>query len=125
MALLSAQAEETTLYLSFGEKADSVEAWDGNMRVRGGTVVHMEGRHFMSSDQIDAKGNWKISTREEHIRGFPRVNYNEMSPHELPPTQYSPVGLYVVVDGSFATTFRMRTKQGNVNFSLGLSLIHI
>ena len=119
MALLSAQAEETTLYLSFGEKADSVEAWDGNMRVRGGTVVHMEGRHFMSSDQIDAKGNWKISTREEHIRGFPRVNYNEMSPHELPPTQYSPVGLYVVVDGSFATTFRMRTKQGNVNFSLG------
>ena len=118
LAVLSAQAEEATLYFSFGEKANSVEAWDGNMRLRGGTVVSMEGRHFMSSDQIDAKGNWKISTREERIQGFPRVNYNEMSPHELPPTQYSPVGLYVVVDGSFATTFRMRTKQGSVNFGL-------
>ncbi len=112
-------AEETVLYFSFGENANSVESWAGAFRVRGGEVVGMEGRHFMASDGIDEKGNWEISTREEQIAGFPRVNYNEMSPHSLPPTQYSPVGMLVTVEGTDATSFRMRTQQGTLNFTLG------
>ena len=112
-------AAPTTVYISLGEKAESVEAWDGSIRVSGGELLRLEERHFMTEDELTGENAWKATTRQEQIRGFPRVNYNEMSPAELPPTQYSPVGLFAVVDGDEATRLQVRTKQGNFAFRVG------
>ncbi len=94
------------------------EPWDGPIRVSGGALVRLEERHFLSRDRIIGGDSWTASTREERIRGFPRVNYYEMSPAELPPTQYSPVGLFAVVSGDGSTNLRVRTQQGNFSCRL-------
>ncbi|MDE0105504.1 MAG: DUF3604 domain-containing protein [Bryobacterales bacterium] len=117
-ALLTAQSSTRTVYVSLGLNADAVEDWDGSLGVTGGDLVAVEERHFMPGDVLNGS-SWEASTREEQIRGFPRVNYNEMSPAELPPTHYSPVGLFVIVDGDDATSIRVRTAQGNFSFRLG------
>ena len=118
-AMAWAQSTTTTVYIGLGENAEGVERWDGSIRVSGGELVALEERHFMGEDSLDGRGSWKTSTREEQIRGFPRVNYNEMSPAELPPTQYSPVGLFATVSGDDATNVRVRTEQGDFAFRLG------
>lgn len=115
---LVAQPDGTTVYISLGEKAEAVEPWDGSIRVAGGELALLEERHFMPGDQLTGASSWQASTREEQIRGFPRVNYNEMSPAELPPTQYSPVGLFATIAGEASATVRVRTKQGNFSFRL-------
>ncbi len=115
---LAAQTASTTVYLGLGENAKSVEPWDGSLRVSGGALASLESRHFMESDSLNGTSAWKASTRREHIGGFPRVNYNEMSPHELPPTQYSPVGLYAVISGGESASLRVRTRQGMATFTL-------
>ena len=118
-AQLAAQSAPKTVYISLGEKAESVEAWDGSIRVSGGELLLLEERHFMSEDALTGESAWRATTRQEQIRGFPRVNYNEMSPAELPPTQYSPVGLFALIEGDGATSLRVRTKQGNFAFRIG------
>lgn len=52
------------------------------------------------------------SNRDQPTQGFPRVNCNERSPAELPPTLYSPVELFRVVRGEGRTEVRLRTRQG-------------
>ena len=116
-AVLAAQSAPTTVYFSLGENAKSAENWDGSVRVSGGNLVRLEGRHFMGSDRLQGTTGWRASTRQEQIQGFPRVNYNEMSPAELPPTQFSPIGIFAVTSGDSAS-FRVRTKQGQISFSL-------
>ena len=113
-----AEPSQTTVYISLGENAGAVERWDGSLQVTGGELVLLEERHFMPTDELSPPNSWRASTREERIRGFPRVNYNEMSPAELPQTQYSPVGLFSVVDGDGSTRIRVRTEQGNFAFRL-------
>lgn len=113
------EAATTTVYISLGEKAEAVEPWDGSIRVSGGELVRLENRHFMGEDRLTGPNSWEASTREEHIRGFPRVNYNEMSPAELPPTQYSPLGVFAVLDADESTSLRVRTQQGSFSFRLG------
>ena len=113
-----AQPVPTTVYISLGEKAEAVEPWDGSLRVSGGELLRLEERHFMGSDELSGPNSWKASTRQEQIRGFPRVNYNEMSPAELPPTQYSPIGLFAVVRGDGSTNLSVRTRQGDFEFRL-------
>ena len=113
---LAAQSDTATVYVSLGEEAKSVEAWDGSVRVSGGTLVRIEERHFMQSDRLQGDSGWRASTRQEQIGGFPRVNYNEMSPAELPPTQFSPVGVFAVLSDSESASLRVRTKQGSIDF---------
>ncbi len=115
-AVIAAQSTPTTVYISLGENAKAVESWDGSVRVTGGNLVRLEERHFMNSDRLQGTSGWRASTRQEQITGFPRVNYNEMSPAELPPTQFSPVGVFAVASGSESSSFRVRTKQGAITF---------
>ena len=119
VGVAAAQSPPTTVYISLGEKAEAVEPWDGSLRVSGGELLRLEERHFMGSDELSGPDSWKAATRQEQIRGFPRVNYNEMSPAELPPTQYSPIGLFAVVRGDGSTTVAVRTEQGSFEFRLG------
>ena len=118
-AIVAGQPATTTVYISLGEKAEAVEPWDGSIRVSGGELMRLEERHFMGEDRLSGPNSWESSTRQEQIRGFPRVNYNEMSPAELPPTQYSPVGLFAILSGDQSTSLRVRTRQGSFSFRLG------
>ncbi|MCY4187434.1 MAG: hypothetical protein OXD30_03015 [Bryobacterales bacterium] len=79
-------------------------------------MLRLEERHFMGSDELSGGNAWKARTREEQVRGFPRVNYNEMIPAELPPTQHSPAGLFAVLDGDESARVRVRTNQGSFEF---------
>ncbi len=118
-ALLAAQSGPMTAYISLGRDAGAVEAWDGSLQVSGGELLRLEERHFMPGDALTGSASWKAATREEQVRGFPRVNYNEMSPAELPPTQHSPVGLFATVSGDDATSLSVSTEQGDFSFRLG------
>ena len=117
-AAAAAAQTETAVYIGLGEKAEAVESWDGSIRVSGGELAALEERHFSQADRLTAGNKWIASTREERIRGFPRVNYNEMSPAELPPTQYSPVGLFAAIRGDGSARVAVKTRQGDFSFRL-------
>ena len=117
-AAAAAQSGTVTVYLGLGEKAEAVEAWGGSVQVSGGELTALEERHFSAADRLTGANKWTASTREERIRGFPRVNYNEMSPAELPPTQYSPVGLFATIRGGGSARVAVKTRQGNFSFRL-------
>lgn len=116
---LAGQSQSTTVYLGLGENAQAVESWDGSLRVTGADLVRLEEHHFMGSDRLQGTSGWRASTRQEQITGFPRVNYNEMSPAEVPRTQFSPVGVFAVVTGADSSRLRVRTKRGAFELSLG------
>ncbi len=118
VVVAGASAQRTTVYLGLGENATKVESWDGSLRVSGGTLVGVESRHFMDRDALQGAAGWRASTRQQQISGFPRVNYNEMSPAELPPTHFSPIGVFATIDGGGSTSVRVRTKQGQFDFRL-------
>ncbi len=118
VAGLGAQPRTATVYMSLGEQAESVEEWDGSVRVTGGALVRLEERHFMQSDRLRGNSGWEASTRREQIDGFPRVNYNEMSPAELPNTQFSPIGIFASVEDPGSAGLRVRTEQGGFVVSI-------
>ena len=111
-------AQDSTVYIALGENAKAVEAWDGSISVSGGELVSLEERHFLDDDKMTGADKWTASTREEQIKGFARMNYNEMSPAELPPTQYSPFGLFATIREGGSARVSVKTKQGNFSFRL-------
>ncbi len=111
-------AAEVTVYVQLGDKAEAVEKWDGSLEVTGGKLLRLESRHFPVGDELTGASAWKASTRREQIGGFAKVNYNEMSPANLPPTQFSPLGLFATIDAGRATRVSLRTVQGNFDFRL-------
>jgi len=113
---LSAAAEPVTLYIELGLGANAVDRWDGALEVSNGKLARLEERHFGKQDQLTAPSAWKAQTRREQIDGFAKVNYNEMSPAELPPTQFSPIGLYATIDAETSAQVRVRTEQGDFDF---------
>lgn len=114
----AAESDVHTVYLSFGLSANSVESWDGSVEVSGGALLSVEGRHFSSGDSITGTNSWRVSNRREAIDGFPRVNYNEMSPAELPPVLFSPVGVYLKIRSEGSARVAVKTKQGDFDFRL-------
>ena len=121
LAVVSAAAlcaQPTTIYLELGVNAEAVEPWGGSLRLSGGDIVSLEGRHFSPEDSIIGADRWQVSTRREQIEGFARMNYNEMSPAELPPTQYSPLGVYAVVNAPAGARVSVSTEQGDFAFRL-------
>ncbi len=112
-------AQNTTVYIGLGENAKAVEAWDGSISVSGGELVSLEDRHFLDNDKMTGPNRWSASTREEQIKGFALMNYNEMSPAELPPTQYSPFGLFATIRDGGSARVSVKTKQGNFQFRVG------
>lgn len=111
-------AQPTTIYLELGVNAEGVEPWGGSIRLSGGEIVSLEGRHFSPEDSVIGSDRWQASTRREQIDGFARMNYNEMSPAQLPPTEYSPIGVYAVVDAPAGARISISTEQGDFAFRL-------
>ena len=117
-AAVGVAAQPVTVYLELGDEASAVEPWDGSIEVRGGQLLRLETRHFGADDRLTGPAAWEAKTRREQINGFPRVNYNEMSPANLPPTQFSPVGLHATIDPGGAAEVRVKTAQGDFSFVL-------
>ena len=121
LALASAaalSAAPVTIYLELGVGAEGVEPWGGSIRLSAGRIVSLEGRHFSAQDSVIGAERWQTATRREQIEGFARVNYNEMSPAELPPTQYSPVGVWATIDAPESARVTVATEQGELAFRL-------
>ena len=114
----AAESDARTVLLTFGVGTSSVESWDGSAEVSSGELLRVEGRHFSGEDSIVAPNSWRVTNRREAIDGFPRLNYSEMSPEELPPTLYSPVGVYLTVRSAGSARVSVKTKQGNFDFPL-------
>ncbi len=109
-------AAPVTLYLELGQNAEAVDAWDGRIQVSGGELLKLEERHFSANDELTGENSWRASTRREQVAGFARMNYNEMSPAHLPPTQFSPIGLFATVETGGNTQVSVKTRQGNFEF---------
>ena len=111
-------AEPVTVYLELGVNAKQVDKWDGSISVIGGELLGLESRHFEGDNALTGHNAWKASVRREAIDGFPRVNYSEMSPEELPPTLFAPIGVHATIEPTGATRVQVQTEQGNFEFQL-------
>ncbi|MCB1020598.1 MAG: DUF3604 domain-containing protein [Acidobacteria bacterium] len=111
-------ADPVTVFLDLGVNASAADKWDGSIEVFGGELVSLESRHFEEDSAVTGPNAWKASVRREAIDGFPKVNYNEMSPAELPATLFAPVGLHAVIEPQGSTRVEVRTAQGNFAFRL-------
>ena len=118
LALPGFAADPVTVYLELGVNAKAAEQWDGSISVSGGTLVALEGRHLEGDSAVTGPGAWKAAVRREAIDGFPKVNYNEMSPAELPPVVFSPIGIHAVIEPQGSTRVQVKTAQGNFAFRL-------
>lgn len=113
-----AAAAPVTVYVELGKQASAVDDWSGSIDVRGGDLLRIESRHFMPTDRLTGPNSWEATTRREQIDGFARMNYNEMSPAHLPPTQFSPVGVFAVIEDAGAGRVEVQTEQGDFAFAL-------
>jgi uncharacterized protein DUF3604 len=114
----SCAAEPVTVFLQLGVNPKAVERWDGSAKVTGGTLLSAQGHQFFQGDRTTSLGVWRCSTRQDEIRGFPRVNYNEMSPAELPPAVYYPCGLFLTIEPEGAARVSVETLKGNFEFGI-------
>ena len=88
-----------TVLLRFGEQAKEEERWDGSVRVSGGTLLSVEGRHFSQGDEVLEGGKWRAQTRRDDVPLWADVHYTEMRPGSVPPVYHRPVGVYLKVEG--------------------------
>jgi hypothetical protein len=116
-ACLSA-APPTTVLITLGNNARAVEKWDGSMRVAGGEIVALEGRHFSAGDAITARDAWRASTRRDAVAPYADVHYTEMRPGSTPPVLFHPVGLYVTIGAVADARVLVHTAQGDFDFAL-------
>lgn len=110
--------EPVTIFLSLGANSKVVEQWNGSVTVAGGQLWSIEGHQFMDDDRVTAGGAWQCSTRRDEITGFPRVNYNEMSPAELPPPVFYPCTLFVTIRPAGSARVAVKTAKGSFEFGL-------
>ncbi len=115
---LSPAAELASVYLELGVGAKQADSWDGSLSVSGGSVEGIESRHFDGASELTGESSWKAAVRRKAIDGFPRVNYNEMSPAELPPAVFAPIGVYARIQAESSTRVRVKTAQGNFEFRI-------
>ena len=109
--------DRVTLLLMLGVNSSAPERWDGSVEVANGQIVSMDGRHFSGLDKITGPNSWACMNRRDEVGGFPRVNYTEMSPAELPPVLYFPVGIYVTLEAAPSTRVSVKTAQGDFRIS--------
>ena len=107
-----------TLLLMLGVNSSAPERWDGSVEVANGQIVSMDGRHFSGLDKITGPNSWACTNRRDEVGGFPRVNYTEMSPAELPPVLYFPVGVYMTLEANPSMRVSVKTAQGDFAFPL-------
>src|SRR5277367_1553236 len=60
----ASNASRVCLLLTLGEKAASVERWDGSARVSEGRIAGAEGRHFSTGDSVNPSGDWRAVSRK-------------------------------------------------------------
>ncbi len=107
-----------TVFLTLGANPRAVEQWNGSVTVTGGQLWSIEGHQFMQEDRVTAGGGWQCATRRDEITGFPRVNYNEMSPAELPPPVFYPCAVFVTIRPAGSARVGVKTDHGSFEFAL-------
>jgi hypothetical protein len=112
------ERQPITVLLRLGEKAAEEERWDGSVRVSGGTLVSVTGRHFSEGDEVQPENRWRCTTRRDAVAPYADLHYTEMRPGSQPPVWHQPVGVYVKIDGAESARVSVETVQGNFEFTL-------
>jgi len=94
-----------------GLQARNPDRWDGSVRVTGGRLLDLEGRHFSATDEIIAPDRWKASARQDAVAPYADIHYTEMRPGAQPPVLLHPVGLWVTLEPNAQASFQ--TAQGS------------
>jgi hypothetical protein len=118
LSLPALAADPVTVYLELGVNAKELDRWDGSITVSGGRLLNLESRHFEGENALTGDNSWKATVRREAIDGFPRVNYSEMSPEELPPVLFSPIGVHATIEPQGSPRVQVKTTQGDFAFQL-------
>ena len=105
-----------SLLIKLGNKATSLEQWDGSVRVSGGELAGVEGWHFSASDSIDGRDKWRCSTRRDAVPPYADLHYTEMRPGSTPPVLFHAVGVYVTLRAAGDARVTVQTKQGEFDF---------
>ncbi len=103
--------------ITLGNKATSVEKWDGSAQTGSGTLVSSEGWHFSAGDEITALGRWKAGTRRDEVAPYADIHYTEMRPGERPAVLFHPVGVFLTVRSDASPRISIQTAQGNFQFN--------
>ncbi|HEY3837656.1 MAG TPA: hypothetical protein VGL72_13840, partial [Bryobacteraceae bacterium] len=89
----------------FGLADKEPTAWDGSVKVSGGTVRSITGWRFFADDVTDYKSNWKLSTRRNR-------------PQQRPNGPIVENGIVITADiGDENAKFEVQTENGNFSFT--------
>src|ERR1700728_960978 len=111
-------AAATTILITLGEQAKSVERWDGALAISGGEIIRVEGRQFSKEDSVIAPDSWKCTTREDAVAPYADMHYTEMQPGSIPAVRIHPVGIYATVRSAGDPRISAKTAQGAFDFAL-------
>jgi hypothetical protein len=111
-------AAATTVLITLGEQAKSIERWDGALAISGGEIIRVEGRQFSKEDSVIAPDSWKCTTREDAVAPYADMHYTEMQPGSIPAVRIHPVGIYATVRSAGDPRISAKTAQGAFDFAL-------
>jgi hypothetical protein len=112
-------AAATTVLITLGEQAKSVERWDGSLAISGGgEIVGLEGRQFSKEDGVIAPDSWKCMTQEDAVAPYADMHYTEMQPGSVPHVRVHPIGVYATARSTGDPRIAVKTAQGAFDFAL-------
>src|ERR1700683_2558695 len=111
-------AAATTILITLGEQAKSVERWDGALAISGGEIIRVEGRQFSKEDSVTTPNSWRCTTREDAVAPYADMHYTEMQPGSIPAVRIHAVGVYATVRSAGDPRISAKTAQGAFAFAL-------
>jgi hypothetical protein len=117
-AQLGSSGPRKTLLFTLGQGASGVEHWDGSISVEGGSLLELEGYHFLKGDSITGNSSWKCTNRQDAVAPYADIHYTELRPGAIPAVLYHPAGIYATMQGAGAERVSVETLQGNFEFRL-------
>ena len=113
----AASPDKMTVLVMLGEKAKSVEKWDGTAKVEGAAILDTLGWHFSDGDAVSGPGAWKAVTRRDAVAQWADIHYTEMRPGSTPEVLFHPIGLFLTISMSPAARIQFDTAQGSFGVS--------
>ena len=114
----SAAPQLSTVLITLGENAKSLESWDGSVRVNAGEVAGVAGWHFLQADAVTGRDAWRCHTRRDAVAPYADLHYTEMRPGSVPSVLFHAVGVYVTLRSPAEVRVSVHTAQGDFDFAL-------
>jgi hypothetical protein len=63
--------------------------------VEGGSLLELEGYHFLKGDSITGNSSWKCTNRQDAVAPYADIHYTELRPGAIPAVLYPEGGVFV------------------------------